>query len=75
MSAIQTRGWRRWPPAGGVGIGVGRIVVLASVDIRQIGRILLTGPMVVVPARLPLRLLDSSMRWQWGTLRQVGAIS
>jgi len=36
-----------------------RIVELGFTDIRQIGRILLTGAMVVVPVWLALRLLDS----------------
>jgi len=36
-----------------------RIVELGFTDIRQVGRILLTGAMVVVPVWLALRLLDS----------------
>jgi hypothetical protein len=39
-----------------------RIVELGFTDIRQIGRILLTGVMVVVPVWLALRLLDSRGR-------------
>ena len=39
-----------------------RIVELGFTDIRQIGRILLTGAMVVVPVWLALRLLDSRGR-------------
>jgi len=35
-----------------------RIVELGFTDIRQIGRILVTGAMVVVPVWLALRLLD-----------------
>jgi hypothetical protein len=38
---------------------VRRIVGLGFTDIRQVGRILLTGAMVVVPVWLGLRLLDS----------------
>jgi hypothetical protein len=36
-----------------------QIVELGFSDIRQVGRILLTGAMVVVPVWLVLRLLDS----------------
>ena len=36
-----------------------QIVELGFGDIRQVGRILLTGAMVVVPVWLVLRLLDS----------------
>jgi len=39
-----------------------RMVELGFTDIRQVGRILLTGAMVVVPAWLALRLLDSRGR-------------
>ena len=39
-----------------------QIVELGFSDIRQVGRILLTGAMVVVPVWLVLRLLDSSRR-------------
>ena len=39
-----------------------RMVELGFTDIRQVGRILLTGAMVVVPVWLALRLLDSSGR-------------
>jgi hypothetical protein len=39
-----------------------RMVELGFTDIRQIGRILLTGAMVVVPVWLALRLLDSGGR-------------
>jgi hypothetical protein len=42
--------------------GVKRIVELGFTDIRQIGRILLTGAMVVVPVWLALRLFDSTSR-------------
>ncbi len=42
--------------------GVRRIVELGFADISQVGRILLTGAMVVVPVWLVLRLLDSSRR-------------
>jgi hypothetical protein len=42
--------------------GVRRIVELGFTDISQVGRILLTGAMVVVPVWLVLRLLDSSRR-------------
>ena len=38
------------------------VVELGFSDIRQVGRILLTGAMVVVPVWLVLRLLDSSRR-------------
>jgi hypothetical protein len=38
---------------------VRQIVELGFSDIRQVGRILLTGAMVVVPVWLVLRLLDS----------------
>ena len=38
------------------------IVELGFSDIHQVGRILLTGAMVVVPVWLVLRLLDSSRR-------------
>jgi hypothetical protein len=38
---------------------VRRNVGLGFTDIRQVGRILLTGAMVVVPVWLALRLLDS----------------
>ena len=36
-----------------------RVVELGFTDIRQVGRILLTGAMVVVPVWLVLRLLDA----------------
>jgi hypothetical protein len=36
-----------------------RIVELGFTDIHEIGRILVTGAMVVVPVWLALRLLDS----------------
>jgi Family of unknown function (DUF6460) len=39
-----------------------RMVELGFTDIRQIGRILLTGAIVVVPVWLALRLLDSRGR-------------
>jgi len=39
-----------------------QIVELGFSDISQVGRILLTGAMVVVPVWLVLRLLDSSRR-------------
>jgi hypothetical protein len=39
-----------------------RIIELGFTDIGQIGRILLTGAMVVVPVWLALRLLDSTSR-------------
>lgn len=39
-----------------------RMVELGFTDIRQVGRILLTGAMVVVPVWLALRLLDSRGR-------------
>jgi Family of unknown function (DUF6460) len=39
-----------------------QIVELGFSDIRQVGRILLTGAMVVVPVWLVLRLLDASRR-------------
>ena len=42
--------------------GVRRIVELGFTDISQVGRILLTGAMVVVPLWLVLRLIDSSRR-------------
>ncbi len=42
--------------------GVRRIVELGFADINQVGRILLTGAMVVVPVWLVLRLLESSRR-------------
>ena len=42
--------------------GVRRIVELGFTDIGQVGRILLTGAMVVVPLWLVLRLIDSSRR-------------
>jgi hypothetical protein len=42
--------------------GARQIVGLGFSDIRQVGRILLTGAMVVVPVWLVLRLLDSSRR-------------
>ena len=42
--------------------GVRRIVELGFSDIHEIGRILLTGAMVVVPVWLALRLLDGSNR-------------
>ena len=38
---------------------VGQIVELGFSDIHEVGRILLTGAMVVVPVWLVLRLLDS----------------
>ena len=38
------------------------IVELGFSDIRQVGHLLLTGAMVVVPVWLVLRLLDSSKR-------------
>jgi hypothetical protein len=42
--------------------GAREIVEFGFSDIRQVGRILLTGAMVVVPVWLALRLLDSSRR-------------
>ena len=39
-----------------------QIVELGFSDIHEVGRILLTGAMVVVPVWLVLRLLDSSRR-------------
>jgi hypothetical protein len=42
--------------------GARRIIELGFTDISQVGRILLTGAMVVVPVWLVLRLLDSSRR-------------
>ena len=42
--------------------GSRRIVELGFTDISQVGRVLLTGAMVVVPVWLVLRLLDSSRR-------------
>jgi hypothetical protein len=42
--------------------GVRRIVELGFGDIHEIGRILLTGAMVVVPVWLALRPLDGSSR-------------
>lgn len=41
---------------------VRRIVELGFTDVRQVGRILLTGAMVVVPVWLALRLLDARGR-------------
>jgi Family of unknown function (DUF6460) len=41
---------------------VRQIVELGFSDIHEVGRILLTGAMVVVPVWLVLRLLDSSKR-------------
>ena len=41
---------------------VRRLVELGFTDFRQIGRILLTGAMVVVPVWLALRLLDTGGR-------------
>jgi hypothetical protein len=43
-------------------LGVRRIVELGFTDVSQVGRILLTGAMVVVPVWLVLRLIDSSRR-------------
>jgi Family of unknown function (DUF6460) len=40
------------------------LVELGFTDVRQLGRILLPGAMVVVPLWLALRLLDSSGRRQ-----------
>jgi Family of unknown function (DUF6460) len=42
--------------------GVRRIVELGFSDMRQVGRILLTGAMVVIPVWLVIRLVDSSGR-------------
>jgi hypothetical protein len=42
--------------------GAREIVELGFSDIHEVGRILLTGAMVVVPVWLVLRLLDSSRR-------------
>jgi Family of unknown function (DUF6460) len=42
--------------------GARRMIELGFTDIRQIGRILLTGAMVVIPVWLALRLLDSGSR-------------
>ena len=39
-----------------------RIVELGFTDVDRVGRILLTGAMVVVPAWLALRVLDSTSR-------------
>jgi hypothetical protein len=39
-----------------------QVVELGFSDIRQVGRILLTGAMVVVPVWLVMRLLDASRR-------------
>jgi hypothetical protein len=41
---------------------VRRIVELGFTDVRQVGRILLTGAMVVVPVWLVLRLLEARGR-------------
>jgi hypothetical protein len=41
---------------------VRQMVELGFSDIHEVGRILLTGAMVVVPVWLALRLLDSSRR-------------
>jgi hypothetical protein len=41
---------------------VRQIVEFGFSDIRQVGRILLTGAMVVVPVWLVLRLVDSTGR-------------
>jgi len=41
---------------------VSEIIELGFSDIRQVGRILLTGAMVVVPVWLVLRLVDSTGR-------------
>ena len=41
---------------------VRQIVEFGLSDIRQVGRILITGAMVVVPVWLLLRLLDSTRR-------------
>jgi Family of unknown function (DUF6460) len=40
--------------------GARQIVELGLGDVRQVGRILLTGAMVVVPVWLVLRLVDST---------------
>ena len=40
--------------------GMRHIVEYGLTDVRQIGRLLLTGAMVVVPVWLVLRLLDAS---------------
>ena len=45
---------------------VRRIVDLGFTDVRQVGRILLTGAMVVVPVWLALRLFDSRGRRRLG---------
>ena len=42
--------------------GARGIVELGFSDIHEVGRILLTGAMVVVPVWLALRLIDSSRR-------------
>ena len=41
---------------------VRRLVEFGLTDVRQIGRVLLTGAMVVVPVWVALRLLDSGGR-------------
>jgi Family of unknown function (DUF6460) len=41
---------------------VTRIVELGFTDVHEVGRILLTGAMVVVPVWLALRLFDSARR-------------
>jgi hypothetical protein len=46
----------------GVARAARRFFELGFTDVRQLGRILLTGAMVVVPVWLALRLLDSGGR-------------
>ena len=41
---------------------VRRLIEFGLTDVRQIGRVLLTGAMVVVPVWVALRLLDSGGR-------------
>ena len=59
---LETFGFDPGSLFGDVVRAVRRIVELGFTDIRQVGRILLTGAMVVVPVWLALRLLDSRSR-------------
>ena len=56
---LETFGFNPASLFGDVMRAMRRMVELGFTDIREVGRILLTGAMVVVPVWLVLRLLDA----------------
>jgi Family of unknown function (DUF6460) len=59
---LETFGFDPASLFGDAARAVRRIVELGFTDVHEVGRILLTGAMVVVPVWLALRLLDSGGR-------------